>query len=68
MVNDLALPEAQEGAHPGHFDVPVTLEDAQILGNGYECRVRLPDDEGDCQSKPFRDFRGGHFKIEPKDT
>ncbi|PKN67836.1 MAG: hypothetical protein CVU57_01075 [Deltaproteobacteria bacterium HGW-Deltaproteobacteria-15] len=31
----------------GHFDVPVTLEDARPLGSddsgGYECRVRLPD-------------------------
>ena len=32
---------------PGHFDVPVVLEDARRLGAdasaGYECRVRLPD-------------------------
>ena len=32
---------------PGHFDVPVTLEDVRPLGvdgsTGYECRVRLPD-------------------------
>ena len=32
---------------PGHFDVPVILEDARPLGTdgsaGYECRVRLPD-------------------------
>ena len=32
---------------PGHFDVPVVLEDARSLGPdasaGYECRVRLPD-------------------------
>ncbi len=32
---------------PGHFDVPVALEDARPLGSGdsagYECRVRLPD-------------------------
>ena len=32
---------------PGHFDVPVTLEDVRPLGAdgsaGYECRVRLPD-------------------------
>lgn len=32
---------------PGHFDVPVILEDARPLGGdgsaGYECRVRLPD-------------------------
>ena len=32
---------------PGHFDVPVILEDARRLGAdgsaGYECRVRLPD-------------------------
>jgi superfamily II DNA or RNA helicase len=32
---------------PGHFDVPVLLEDVRALGRdgfaGYECRVRLPD-------------------------
>ena len=32
---------------PGHFEVPVVLEDARALGSddsaGYECRVRLPD-------------------------
>jgi len=32
---------------PGHFDVPVILEDVRALGGdgsgGYECRVRLPD-------------------------
>ena len=32
---------------PGHFDVPVILEDVRLLGAdgsaGYECRVRLPD-------------------------
>ena len=32
---------------PGHFDVPVILEDIRPLGTdtsaGYECRVRLPD-------------------------
>lgn len=32
---------------PGHFDVPVVLEEARPLGPsdgaGYECRVRLPD-------------------------
>jgi superfamily II DNA or RNA helicase len=32
---------------PGHFDVPVVLEDARPLGSddsaGYECRVRLPN-------------------------
>jgi len=31
---------------PGHFDVPVILEDARPLGENpasYECRVRLPD-------------------------
>lgn len=32
---------------PGHFDVPVILEDARPLGSdnsaGHECRVRLPD-------------------------
>ena len=32
---------------PGHFDVPVILEDVRALGTdgsvGFECRVRLPD-------------------------
>ena len=32
---------------PGHFDVPVILEDVRALGTdgstGYECRVRMPD-------------------------
>jgi hypothetical protein len=32
---------------PGHFDVPVILEDVRALGTdgsaAYECRVRLPD-------------------------
>ncbi len=41
------LPIEQRVSLPGHFDVPVVLEDARALGNdgsgGYECRVRLPD-------------------------
>jgi SNF2 family DNA or RNA helicase len=41
------LPIGQHVSLPGHFDVPVVLEDARALGNdgsgGYECRVRLPD-------------------------
>jgi superfamily II DNA or RNA helicase len=28
---------------PGHFDEPVTLEGVRKVGDGYECRVRLPD-------------------------
>ena len=28
---------------PGHFAVPVVLEAVRKLGEGYECRVRLPD-------------------------
>lgn len=32
---------------PGHFDVPVLLEDVRALGGGgsagYACRVRLPN-------------------------
>ena len=53
MVNDLALPEAQEVAHPGHFDVPVTLEDARMLGGGFECRFRLPDGSLEDAVIPF---------------
>lgn len=37
------LPIGRTVSLPGHFDVPVKLEDARPLGNGYECRVRLPD-------------------------
>jgi SNF2 family DNA or RNA helicase len=44
---DLSLPFGQRVSLPGHFDVPVILEDARALGEngsgGYECRVRLPD-------------------------
>lgn len=47
------LPIGHRVSLPGHFDVPVILEDARALGvngsGGYECRVRLPDgrlDEG----------------------
>ncbi len=43
----LILPIGQRISLPGHFDVPVILEDARALGpdgsSGYECRVRLPD-------------------------
>ena len=43
----LKLPIGQRISLPGHFDVPVLLEDARPLGSdgagGYECRVRLPD-------------------------
>jgi SNF2 family DNA or RNA helicase len=45
--NRLMLPIGQRVSLPGHFDVPVILEDARPLGpdgsSGYECRVRLPD-------------------------
>lgn len=37
------LPIGQRITLVGHFDVPVILEGARPLGNGYECRVRLPD-------------------------
>ncbi len=41
------LPIGQRISLPGHFDVPVLLEEARALGadgtSGYECRVRLPD-------------------------
>lgn len=43
----LSLPIGQRVSLPGHFDVPVVLEDARPLGDngsgGYECRVRFPD-------------------------
>jgi hypothetical protein len=43
MNNDIALPIGQKVFLPRHFDVAVILEDARILGRGYEFRFRLPD-------------------------
>ncbi|HOV90464.1 MAG TPA: DUF3883 domain-containing protein [Syntrophorhabdaceae bacterium] len=48
MSNSLLTSQiGQRISLPGHFDVPVILEDARPLGPddsaGYECRVRLPD-------------------------
>jgi len=44
MENEsIALPLGKEVLLHGHFELPVTLEHARALGNGYECRVRLPD-------------------------
>jgi SNF2 family DNA or RNA helicase len=48
MGNDLLIDHiGKRISLPGHFDVPVVLEDARSLGSGasagYECRVRLPD-------------------------
>lgn len=48
MSNSLLASQiGQRISLPGHFDVPVILEDARPLGSddsaGYECRVRLPD-------------------------
>jgi len=44
---ELLFPLGQRINLPGHFDVPVILEDARPLGDGgvggYECRLRLPD-------------------------
>lgn len=41
------LPIGRRVSLPGHFDVPVILEETRPLGpdgsSGYECRVRLPD-------------------------
>ena len=37
------LPIGQHVSLPGHFDEPVVLEEVRALGNGYECRLRLPD-------------------------
>ena len=38
----LTLPVGQHVLLRGHFDSPVLLEAARPLGEGYECRVRLP--------------------------
>jgi hypothetical protein len=42
---ELLFPLGQRINLPGHFDVPVILEDARPLGDGgaggYECRLRL---------------------------
>ena len=48
MSNSLSTSQlGQRVSLPGHFDVPVVLEDARLLGSddseGYECRVHLPD-------------------------
>jgi SNF2 family DNA or RNA helicase len=44
---ELFFPLGQRINLPGHFDVPVILEDARPLADGgaggYECRLRLPD-------------------------
>jgi len=37
------LPIGKRISIPGHFDVPVILEDARPLDKGFECRFRLPD-------------------------
>ncbi|MGC8623937.1 MAG: helicase-related protein [Phycisphaerae bacterium] len=37
------MPIGQSVSLPGHFETPIVIEDARPLGNGYECRVRLPD-------------------------
>jgi len=46
-IDQLASYLGQRKFLPGHFDVPVVLEDARQLGSadsaGYECHVRLPD-------------------------
>lgn len=39
----LTLPVGQAVTLPGHFDTPVVLEETRRLGDGFECRVRLPD-------------------------
>lgn len=41
--SQLQPPIGQRVVLPGHFDTPVTLEEARPLGRGCECRVRLPD-------------------------
>jgi len=45
--NNLSTQIGRPISLPGHFDVPVILEDVRALGAdgsaGYECRVRLPD-------------------------
>lgn len=47
VENHLSMQIGRQIYLPGHFDVPVLLEDIRALGvdgsAGYECRVRLPD-------------------------
>lgn len=38
-----SFPIGQRIELPGHFSTPVTLEGVRPLGQGYECRGRLPD-------------------------
>ena len=40
-------PLGQKLTLPGHFAVPVVLEAVRRLGEGYECRIRLPDGSPD---------------------
>jgi hypothetical protein len=37
------LPIGGQVSLPGHFDLPVVLESACPVPQGFECRVRLPD-------------------------
>jgi hypothetical protein len=37
------FPIGQRVTLPGHFPEAVLLEGVRPMGNGYECRVRLPD-------------------------
>ncbi|GEM_PF-4899138 len=38
-----SFPIGQRIGLPGHFAEPVVLESVRPLGEGFECRVRLPD-------------------------
>jgi len=42
MNKDITLPIGQKVILLGHFDAPVILEDARMLGTGYEYRLPRP--------------------------
>jgi SNF2 family DNA or RNA helicase len=43
MLEKTSFPIGQKFSLPGHFDVPVILQDVRAMENGIECLVRLPD-------------------------
>lgn len=64
-----SLPIGQRVSFPGHFDVPVLLEDARALGDagsiGFDIRAHRVIDEhtgrSRCAASKLRDTLGGHL-------
>jgi len=69
MASDFVLPIGQKVILPGHFDVPAILEDAGMLGAGYECRFRIPDgslEEAASLAKSFQPAAASVQSAHPK--